>query len=484
MLLLGAILVVLLADPTLQADSSEWMVTARNLYLTGDTGFQHRNILFSYLLALPLVLGSDPIRFGVAFSAISYLLSAYLLYRINARFVAPLFAAYVSLLFIVSYPFLRYGTQVFTDVPAFACVICTVFFHFRYLESRKPLDLLLSYFWAGAAVSLRYAGAFFFTAFLYTIWATRKAYRWHLLGVLVALIPYIPQLLFNINYLHNPIAFSYAAKHPILSLQFFRQEMGNGIHWQLLHYVRYLFFDFRGLFVVLTPVCVLGAVRSFRKIGRPMSIYLVLFFATFIACLAFYAFFSNRYVMPALIPCFVWVAIGIERLGERLTLRSRTWRTLYLVALILVAYGMFEISFQLVQSSRAMHVTRATLLRDLGDIVKDGDVVVTLPSMKESVVRLTPRQVEAVGVSSLTPEMLAHYAGRDVYVVWTPKQWASEGAASSLSVDAVRDRLVPVRTLQSPAVVELLLYRLLRQLGLEQLIPAEEWVVFKVGPSR
>ena len=234
----------------------------------------------------------------------------------------------------------------------------------------------------------------------------------------------------------------------------------------------------------MTPVCVLGAVRSFRKIGRPMSIYLVLFFITFIVCLAFYAFFSNRYIMPVLIPCLVWVAIGIERLGEQLTLRSRTGRTFFLVALILVAYGMFEISFQLVQSSRAMHVTRATLLRDLGDIVKDGDVVVTLPSMNESVVRLTPRQVEDVGVSSLTPEMLAQYAGRDVYVVWTPKQWASEGAASSLSVDAVRDRLVPVRTLKTPAVVELLLYRLLRRFGLERLIPAEEWVVFKVGPSR
>ena len=167
MLLLGAILVVFLADPTLQADSSEWLVTASKLYLTGDTGFQHRNILFSYLLALPMVLGSDPIRFGVAFSAISFLLSAYLLYRINARFVPPLVAAYVSLLFVVSYAFLRYGTQVFTDVPAFACVACTVFFHFRYLESRKPADLLLSYFGAGAAVSLRYAGAFFFAAFLY-----------------------------------------------------------------------------------------------------------------------------------------------------------------------------------------------------------------------------------------------------------------------------------------------------------------------------
>jgi hypothetical protein len=86
-----------------------------------------------------------------------------------------------------------------------------------------------------------------------------------------------------------------------------------------------------------------------------------------------------------------------------------------------------------------------------------------------------------VGLATLTPENLAQFAGRESYVVWTPKQWTSEGSESSLAVDAVRDRLTPVHTLKSPGVVELILYRLLRQIGFAGLIPAEEWVVFRVA---
>jgi hypothetical protein len=481
-LLFGVALVVFLADHTLQADPSEWMATARQLYLTGDTGLQHRNILFAYILALPMLLGTDPVWFGVAVSGTSFILTALLLYRINIRHVSHLLAAYTSLLFIVSYAFLRYGTQVFSDAPTIFCLAAMIFFQFRFLESRKPADLLLSYCAAGAAVSFRYASAFFFVPFLYYVWATRRAYKWHLLGILVALIPYVPpQLWFNVTYLHNPLAVSYAAKHPILAWRFFRQEMGNGIQWQLAHYIRYFLFDFRGLFVVLTPVCALGVVRSSRRIARPMSLYLVLFVLSFLAFLAFYAFFSNRYILPALLPCFIWLPIGIERLGRLLPQGSRTWRTVYLAGLAVIAYGMFEVSFQLVQSSRAMHEGRVTLMRDLAEIVHDGDVVITLPSMRESVVRLVPKDIEAVGLATLTPENLAQFAGRESYVVWTPKQWTSEGSESSLAVDAVRDRLTPVHTLKSPGVVELILYRLLRQIGFAGLIPAEEWVVFRVA---
>jgi hypothetical protein len=481
-LLFGAALVVFLADRTLQADPSEWMATARKLHLTGDTGLQHRNILFAYVLALPMFLGSDPIWFGVAFSGISFILTALLLYRINIRHVSPSIAAYTSLLFIVSYGFLRYGAQVFTDSPTILCLTTMIFFQFRFLESRKPADLLLSYFAAGAAVSLRYASAFFFVPFLYYVWATRAAYRWHLLGILVALIPYVPQLMFNVTYLHNPLAVSYAAKHPILAWHFFRQEMGNGIQWQLVQYVRYFLFDFRGLFVVLTPICVLGAVRSWRRIARPMNVYLVFFVLSFVAFLAFYAFFSNRYILPALIPCFIWLPIGIEHLGRLVPQGSRAWRTVYLAALALIAYGMFELSFQLVQSSRAMHEGRVALIQDLSEIVNDGDVVITLPSMRESVVRLGPKDIAAVGLTTLTPDDLAQFAGRQTYVLWTPKQWTSEGSEPSLAINAVRDRLTPVQTLKSPDVVELLLYRLLRKMGLAKLIPAEEWVIFRVAP--
>ncbi len=482
-LLSGGLLVLLLADPTLQADPADWMATARNLVQQGDTGFQHRNILFAYVLALPMALGMNPVWFGVAFSGLSLLISAFLLYRISIRFVSTGFAAYTSLLFIFSWPFLRYGTQVFTDVPAVACLMAMVFFHFRYLDHRQPGDLLLGDFAAGLAVSLRYASAFTLIAFLYFLWITRRAYKWHLLGVSIALVPYLPQLLFNVRHLGHPLALSYAAMHPILNWSYFREEFGNGVRYQLLHYIRYLFFDFRGLFAVLTPFCVWGAMRSGQVIGRPKNAYLGSFFAGYLGFLSFYSFFSNRYLMPALIPCFIWLAVGIARLDARLSPGSFARRFGYPAVLFLVAYGIFDVNVQLVQSSRTLHITRTRVIEALDGIARDQDFVVTPPNMQGYVLRQARVHYEVIGVSTLVPADLARLEGRRAYVLWAPRLWIAEGANWNLSVDAVRERLTPVKTMRSPAIIELLLFRFLRLVGRESFIPSEEWVIFQVISS-
>ncbi len=227
-LALGVALLFLLADTTLQGDPYEWLRTARTLVETGQTGFQHRNILYSYVLAIPLDLNLDPILFGLIVSGLSLLVSAALLYKINLLHSTPVLAGYASLVFVLSYPFLRYASQVFSDIPAIMFIVAMVYFHFRFYRDRKPVNLVLGYLMASFAISMRYASGFFFLAFLYYVWITRRDYRWHLMGVLVAVIPYIPQLIYNIQQLGNPLAISYAAQHPIFGLQFFFQVSAAG----------------------------------------------------------------------------------------------------------------------------------------------------------------------------------------------------------------------------------------------------------------
>lgn len=479
-LLIGAFLAFALADRTLQGDPYEWLRTAQRLYLTGDTGFQHRNILYSYVLAIPLVLHVDPVEFGLYFSGISLLLTALLIYRINRWHVSPLLAAYVSLLLIVSYPFLRYGTQLFSDIPAVLFIAAMLYFHFRFLRSHRPTDLLLGYFMASAAVSMRYASGFFFLAFLYYIWVTRKYFRWHLIGLLVAVIPYIPQLIYNVRQMGNPVAISYTSVHPIFGLQFFFSDLGSGHRYQLPGYLRYMFFDFRGLFVLLTPVAAFGALRSFRRLGSAIALYLVLYLVGFVVLLPFYSYFSNRYAIPALIPCFVWLAIGFSEIWRRLRQAGPGWRAISLAALALVAYGMFEISFQVIESSRMLHELRDRVFSEADRLVKDGDVVYTLPSVTSFVARTTAAHPKVLGVEDLTPDLLDQYPGRSSYVVWTPDLSTSEGGSWYLSIAKVRGRLTPVYSTESEDVTELLLYRALRLLGKAEIIPHEKWTIFQV----
>lgn len=484
-LALGVVLLFLLADTTLQGDPYEWLRTARTLVETGQTGFQHRNILYSYVLAIPLYLNLDPILFGLIISGLSLLVSAALLYKINLLHSTPVLAGYASLVFVLSYPFLRYASQVFSDIPAIMFIVAMVYFHFRFYRDRKPVNLVLGYLMASFAISMRYASGFFFLAFLYYVWITRRDYRWHLMGVLVAVIPYIPQLIYNIQQLGNPLAISYAAQHPIFGLQFFFQDLGSGHENQLPGYLRYMFFDFRGLFVLLTPLAALGAARAFRVMPRPLAVYLVLYLVSFVVLLPFYSYFSNRYAIPALIPCFVWLPLGINWVSEWLRRRPAIWRWSYLLALVVIAYGMFEISFQIIGSSRDLHQLRARVFEEaLGNYVKSGDAVYTLPSVAPFIQRVEGARPKALEAEELTPAMLDKYSDRNVFVVWTPELATSEGGSWRLSIAQVQDRLVQVYETRSDKPRELLLYRVLRLIGASDIIPAEEWYIFQAVPKK
>ncbi len=250
-------------------------------------------------------------------------------------------------------------------------------------------------------------------------------------------------------------------------------------------YLRYMFFDFRGLFVLLTPLAALGAVRAFRVMPRPLAVYLVLYLVSFVVLLPFYSYFSNRYAIPALIPCFVWLPLGINWVSEWLRRRPAIWRWSYLLALVVIAYGMFEISFQIIGSSRDLHQLRARVFEEaLGNYVKSGDAVYTLPSVAPFIQRVEGARPKALEAKELTPAMLDKYSDRNVFVVWTPELATSEGGSWRLSIAQVQDRLVQVYETRSDKPRELLLYRVLRLIGASDIIPAEEWYIFQAVPKK
>jgi hypothetical protein len=276
-----------------------------------------------------------------------------------------------------------------------------------------------------------------------------------------------------------PIAVSYTAEHPIFGIQFFFKDLGSGREFQLPGYLRYMFLDFRGLFVLLTPVAVFGAVRSFRVLRPPLATYLVLYLACFMLLLPFYSYFSNRYAIPALLPCFIWLPIGIAELLRLIERRAPAWRPWALLALVVIAYSMFEISFQVIDSSRRLHELRERVYTDLGEIIEERDAVYTLASLTDLARRLQSPRPRVFGVEELTPDLLDQWDDRNVYVVWTPQLATSEGGSWRLSIERVRDRLAVVYSARSGAGIELLLFRGLRLAGLEWLIPHEEWFIFR-----
>lgn len=480
-LLLGIFLIYSLADKTVNTDIESWLETAQKLYATGDTGWQHRNILYSYIATLPLFLGFDSaIFFGLIFSAVSLLLSSFFIYKLNLPYSSPIIAAYVSLLFIISYPFLRYGSRAYTDIPSVLFLVMMVYFQFKFWHKPKPLYLCMAYFMASTAISLRYACAFILPAFLYYVWITKKYYKWHLLGMALTVIPYMPQLLYNINYLGAPIASSYdaARDYPTFSWRYFIEEKHSGYYFQILLYLQFLFLDFRGLFVLLTPICIFGMVKSFKRIDSRLALYLLLFFGFYIFLLSFYFWFINRYAIPALIPCFIWLAIGIAEIYQLLKYRQPSLKLLFSVALLLLAYGIFEISFQLIQSSRSLQLAQEKVFTDLNQFVDEGDVVFA----RFNAARFLAKKVEIVQTEAITPEMIEKYQrpNRHLYTVLTERRYTSEGENLHLSVEAIQPHLVPLHTVKSADVIELVIYRLLRLVNREKLIPSEEWVIYKI----
>jgi hypothetical protein len=301
-------------------------------------------------------------------------------------------------------------------------------------------------------------------------------------GVALAVIPYVPQLIYNMRYLGGAFSVSYTSVHPIFGWQFFFKDLGSGHEWQLPGYLRYMFLDFRGLFALLTPAALVGALHARRFLGRPLALYLILFILSFIVLLPFYSYFSNRYAIPAIIPCFVWLPLGFDVIGRwwaRRRPRRVAWLA-YVVALALIAYSMFEISFQVIASSRALHELRERVFAQLDRFIQEGDVVYTIDSVQPFALRGAVRP-QAIGAAELTPAMLAQRPGRPAYVVWTPDLVTSEGGSWQLSIRQVRDRLTPIYQDRIAAVPELLLYRTLRALGRSAAIPFEEWTIFQVA---
>jgi hypothetical protein len=195
--------------------------------------------------------------------------------------------------------------------------------------------------------------------------------------------------------------------------------------------------------------------------------------------LPFYSYFSNRYAIPALLPCFIWLPIGIAELLRLIERRAPAWRPWALLALVVIAYSMFEISFQVIDSSRRLHELRERVYTDLGEIIEERDAVYTLASLTDLARRLQSPRPRVFGVEELTPDLLDQWDDRNVYVVWTPQLATSEGGSWRLSIERVRDRLEVVYSARSGAGIELLLFRGLRLAGLGRLIPHEEWHIFR-----
>lgn len=76
--------------------------------------------------------------------------------------------------------------------------------------------------------------------------------------------------------------------------------------------------------------------------------------------------------------------------------------------------------------------------------------------------------------------MIFLLVNRGIYVVRTPTLITSEGGSCHLTIDKVRDDLSLVYATQNEPVIELILYRMLRLLRIDQLIPHVKLFVYKV----
>ena len=293
-------------------------------------------------------------------------------------------------------------------------------FTIKFYENNKIFDLFIVYISAAIAVSLRYANALYLIAFLYFIWTTRAHYKYHIIAILFSIIPLIPQIIFNFNYLDNIYSLSYAAVHPTLSFKYFFLEL-KGHNFQILSYLKFLFFDFRGILFVFTPFCIYGMIKSFKSLDKKLAVYFVLFFGSILILLSFYAYFSNRYIMPALIPCFIWLNIGLYHLYHKIKSWEGNWTKVYIISLVLLAYGLFDLNFQVVQSSRALHETREQFFTKVNDLIDDGDVIIS--NERYYISRFVNKKIQLLRPNQLNDEIFKKYSRENVYLLKTDKNF-------------------------------------------------------------
>jgi hypothetical protein len=456
------------------------------IFEEGKTGYQHRNILYGYVLAVPLLLGTDATTFALILATLSVLITSFLLSRI-IEFHCTAFFAFLSVLALVlSLPVLRYATQVNSDIPALMLIMGTIYCVWLALERDRTEAIPWAYAFAALSISLRYASAVSFPAFLFFMWHTRKRYAAHGAGLALCGIPFIPQMMYNVHYLKSVYGISYAAQQPVMGLEYFLKDT-DGVRVQLLHYIKDLLFTNQGVFVLFLPLVVLGLVRSFTVMKGKFALYLLVFEVSFLVVLSFFASFSFRYALGALLPCFIWLAVGMKTIDDRLR-RDGARKTVFYAWVVLALYYNFEIGFQVARSSRAIHEARYAMVEKINALVKNGDIVLCPiadspydPRIKS--LSLRNGLVRRIGsFDSLTALENGSPSG-DVYCAYPALRWFSDGRHGHGDVGAfLRDSSAAFEEIASVAsarAFDLSLYTLLRLFHKETMIPGEKWILVK-----
>lgn len=487
-LILTTYLMRFLADNIVSYDTSSLFENAVNIYEKGDTGFQYRNILYAYILSIPLFLKIDVTNFGLLFSLFSILFSLVVLYKINRFYSNNFIASFTGLCFVFSFSIMRFATQINSDIPALMLMLLTIYFSWLVLERGKINKIPLVYLFASASISLRYGCIFFFPAIFYLIWVTKRYYKKHLIGLLLCVIPYFPQMIYNIKYLKNFYSISYMEVQPVLGIKFFFKELELGIEFQILHYIKDMFFNFKGMLILFFPFVIVGVYYSF-KMMRTFALYLVIFYTSFIFLLSFFAAFSTRYFMGALLPCFLWLNIGFIKVYEKVS-DLRRGKLFFYIYIVLALYINFEISFHIVQSSRAIHKVRYELLKKLNSTIKSKEIVLgelDLSTYDPRIRNLSFQNREVIYINSKNIlDMLKEIKDKYpfLYCIYPLKRWRSEGMNTNIFRDSLFSYISLyydvslIDSLNSLPVIEFLFYKFLRNLRME--IPEERWLFLKL----
>ncbi|MBN1600070.1 MAG: hypothetical protein JW915_00610 [Chitinispirillaceae bacterium] len=488
-LVCGWFLLHFLQDRVVGFDASSWFENALNLYENGKTGCQFRNILYAYILYIPLALKIDCTTFALSLSALSVLFITVLLYEINIRKSSVCPAAFTSLAFLLSFPMLRFGSQVFSDIPTLAAIMCTVFIVWLVMDKKQDRLIPLVYLFASLSISLRYASFFFFPALLIFFWSTRKKLLFHIAGLCLSVVPYIPQLVYNHHYLNGLMSISYVEHQPTLSFTYFFQELEFGKRFQLFHYLNDLFFNFKGIFILFSPFVFIGVKSSFTEFDRRFAKFLIVYFVSTVILLSFFVAFSNRYVIAALLPCYIWLNIGIKRAYT--WVQNHKWNTIAVhVFLLLALYGNFEICFHAVQSTRAIHYARFSAIKKIDSLVKDGDVVACEIEISRYFSQFNNMSIKNRNITYITSKeyetFLNGKAGSSsaVYCIMPTVRWLSEGINRKNAVGQQyktnqRPDFSLIAKISSENIVELSFYKILRFFYYDYLIPHEDWLLVK-----
>lgn len=476
-----------LANPVFTHDTASWFENSYSFYMNGYTGFQFRNILFSYILAIPLFLKLPPAQFILILSGLSFIATILLLYKINLRFSGRGVAALTSLIFALTFIFLRHATQIWSDILTMFFVMLTLFSALQVILDKRREFLIGLYFFASCAISLRYNTVFIAPALLYVLILHRRAWRFHLAGIVLAIIPYIPQLIFNLEHIESLLGLSYSVTQPTLSIRYFFYEEVQGYHFQILHYIKYLFFHYNGICILFTPFLFWGCIVSFRRLSGECALFLLLFTVGFLFLLSFFVAFDTRYAIPALLPCFIWLCLGLQQAYRVLKpLWAKRALTLYLVFSI---YFLFEFDFHALQSIRELHNTRSKVLSMLNPFVDDLTVVIGEagdgeayynPLIRSVAYAQEPIYGKITRAREFNPNR--HYLASKFLYLGAETRWNMAGDQETFPfLRKSGYSTTELARLRSGQIQELTLYPLLRLLQMQHYIPSETWIIYELN---